>query len=63
MLSSPKFSWPLKPEQYAAKPVPSKDEYESLWASWDTISKGMVPHDELLSKPINLRNALIFYLV
>jgi hypothetical protein len=29
---------------------------------WDIVTKTMIPQDELLSKPIKLRNALIFYL-
>jgi formylglycine-generating enzyme required for sulfatase activity len=33
-----------------------------MWAAWDTVSRGMIPEKELSSKPIKLRNALIFYL-
>lgn len=29
---------------------------------WDTVTRGMIPNDELLNKPIKLRNACIFYL-
>ena len=36
-------------------------EWRNLWAAWDTVIK-MVPKDELLNKPIKLRNDLIFYL-
>jgi len=61
-MSSPKFSWPVNPEQYASNPVPSLQDWEGLWKAWDTVTRGMVPQDELLSKPIKLRNACIFYL-
>src|SRR5213080_3862680 len=33
-----------------------------LWAAWDTVTRGMIPNEELLHKPIKLRNACIFYL-
>jgi formylglycine-generating enzyme required for sulfatase activity len=54
--------FPTKPENYAAKPVPSLAEWQELWATWDAVTKQMIPEDELLSKPINLRNECIFYL-
>lgn len=54
--------FPTKPEEYAAKPVPSLSEWKDLWAAWDAVTRQMIPEDELLSKPINLRNACIFYL-
>ncbi|KAF9889559.1 hypothetical protein FE257_007269 [Aspergillus nanangensis] len=62
MLSSAKLEFPTSPSMYAASSIPSMGEFQSLWRSWDIASKAMVPRDELLSKPINLRNALIFYL-
>ena len=37
-------------------------EWEELWTAWDSVTQEMVPRDELLSKPIKLRNAVIFYL-
>lgn len=51
-----------KPEDYAAHPVPSIEEWHELWRNWDTITQQMIPHDELYDKPIKLRNACIFYL-
>ena len=51
-----------RPEQYAAHPVPSLDEWHELWAQWDLITRQMIPDEELLEKPIKLRNACIFYL-
>lgn len=47
---------------YAAGPVPSIKEWQELWAAWDSVTRQMIPQDELLSKPIKLRNACIFYL-
>lgn len=61
-MSKPAFFFPTKPEQYAAKPVPSVAEWQELWTAWDDIAKKMVPKEALLSKPIKLRNAVIFYL-
>ncbi|KAI9728051.1 MAG: hypothetical protein M1834_007865 [Cirrosporium novae-zelandiae] len=62
MLTLPAVSWSLRPEEYAATPVPTLEEFETLWKAWNTVSQGMIPHDKLLSKPIKLRNACIFYL-
>lgn len=52
----------LKPSQYAATIVPTLDEWRGIWATWDTVTRGMIPNSELLNKPIKLRNACIFYL-
>ncbi|KAI7977194.1 hypothetical protein EIK77_005399 [Talaromyces pinophilus] len=62
MLSSANITFPTRPSEYAPNPVPSWEEWRSLWTAWDIVSKTMVPRDELMSKPIKLRNALIFYL-
>lgn len=62
MVSKPAFFFPTKPELYAAQPVPSIGEWQELWKAWDAVTLKMVPRDELLSKPIKLRNAVIFYL-
>lgn len=62
VVSAPVFSYPSKAEEYAAKPVPSLHEFEQLWAAWDVVSRHMIPKEELLSKPIKLRNCCIFYL-
>jgi len=56
------FSFPLDPTKYAAKPVPTLEEFEQLWAAWDLVTRRMIPHGELLSRPINLRNCCLFYL-
>lgn len=52
----------LEPSQYAATTVPSLEDYRGLWATWDTVTRGMIPNNEMLNKPIRLRNACIFYL-
>ena len=62
MASSSGFSWPFKPEGYAPHPVPGIYEFENLWTAWDIVTMGMIPKEELLAKPIKLRNACIFYL-
>jgi len=62
MLSPATVSFPTEPTQYAEHPIPSLEDFESLWRAWDVVTKAMIPQEELLSKPIKLRNALIFYL-
>jgi hypothetical protein len=62
LLSSPAFSLSDDPAEYAADPAPSLHEFETLWKVWDTVTLSMMQKRELLSKPIKLRNALVFYL-
>ncbi|KAF2143838.1 uncharacterized protein K452DRAFT_268274 [Aplosporella prunicola CBS 121167] len=62
MVSKPKVFYPLKPRQYAEDPVPSIEDWSQLWDAWDAATLQMIPQEELLSKPIKLRNACIFYL-
>jgi formylglycine-generating enzyme required for sulfatase activity len=54
--------FPSKPVEYAPEPVPTLDEWRELWKSWDAVTQDMIPKDQLLSKPIDLRNPCIFYL-
>jgi formylglycine-generating enzyme required for sulfatase activity len=61
MATKAPFAFLVRPEEYAATPVPALSEWSSLWAAWDTVTRQMIPDDELLSKPIKLRNACIFY--
>lgn len=56
------MAFPLNPRDYAAHPVPAKAEWQRLWDVWDGVTRKMVPEQELLHKPIKLRNAVIFYL-
>lgn len=51
----------MDPSKYAPQPIPTIDNFQSLWTAWDLATKTMIPREELLSKPIKLRNALIFY--
>ena len=62
VLSAPKFTFPLKAQDYAATPAPTLHEFEQLWAVWDFVTRHMIPEKELLSKPIELRNCCLFYL-
>ena len=62
LVSKPKFNYPLKVDEYAAQPVPTLDEFEKVWAAWDLVTRQMIPEQELLSKPIKLRNCCLFYL-
>jgi formylglycine-generating enzyme required for sulfatase activity len=52
--------FPVKPESF--EPVPSLREWQDLWSLWDKVTLQMIPKEELLHKPIKLRNACIFYL-
>lgn len=52
----------LDPTIYAASVIPNMDDWRALWKVWDIVTRGMIPDDELLNKPIKLRNACIFYL-
>lgn len=62
LVSKPGFSYPLEPNEYAAQPVPSLHEFEQLWAAWTLVTRRMIPEEDLLSKPIKLRNCCLFYL-
>ncbi|KAK7028145.1 hypothetical protein VNI00_014960 [Paramarasmius palmivorus] len=42
--------------------VPSPQEWENLWALWDTITLRMIPPSMLYQKPIDLRHICLFYL-
>lgn len=51
-----------EPAVYAPTPAPSQEDWKELWKLWDTVTRRMLPDEELLEKPIKLRNACIFYL-
>jgi EasF-like predicted methyltransferase len=61
LLSSARTHFPMHPNLYAATAVPSLPEFERLWHLWDAVT-AMVPNAALYSKPIDLRNPIIFYL-
>ena len=62
LLSKSTFTQTLSAVEYAAQPVPSIQEFEQLWATWDLVTRHMIPEEDLLSKPIKLRNCYLFYL-
>ena len=62
VLSVPTLTFSLNPESYAAEPLPSLHEFQQLWAAWDTVTRQMIPEQELLSQPIKLRNCCMFYM-
>ncbi|KAF2024560.1 hypothetical protein EK21DRAFT_104582 [Setomelanomma holmii] len=62
LVSKPKVLFPSKPDEFAAKPVPSLADWRELWAAWDAVTRQMIPESELLARPIKLRNECIFYL-
>lgn len=62
MLAKTKMPFSLIPAAYASSALPTLDDWEGLWTAWDTVTRGMIPGDELLDKPIKLRNACIFYI-
>ncbi|KAL4962527.1 DUF323 domain protein [Aspergillus stella-maris] len=62
VLQSADLDLPTTPSQYAAHPIPSLEDFRSQWTAWDIVTKAMIPQEGLLSKPIKLRNSLIFYL-
>jgi L-histidine Nalpha-methyltransferase / hercynylcysteine S-oxide synthase len=62
LLKKPSLPFSLIPSIYAGSPLPSLADWEAVWHAWDIVTKGMLPAEELLEKPIKLRNACIFYL-
>ncbi|KAI1807132.1 C-type lectin protein [Daldinia bambusicola] len=62
LLTKPNMTLSPNPSEYARSPVPSLGDFEGLWATWDIVTRRMLPNEELLDKPIKLRNACIFYL-
>ncbi|ELR09298.1 hypothetical protein GMDG_03866 [Pseudogymnoascus destructans 20631-21] len=62
MLTKRAKPFQLHPSQYALTPTPTLEDWRGLWSTWNTVARGMIPNNELLAKPIKLRNACIFYL-
>ncbi|KAF5380666.1 hypothetical protein D9757_007044 [Collybiopsis confluens] len=74
LLERPAFIFPLlKPAgNFAGIPnksissspfgIPSVQEWENIWALWDTITLRMIPPSMLFQKPIDLRHICLFYL-
>ncbi|KAI5926159.1 C-type lectin protein [Camillea tinctor] len=62
LLTKPAMSFSLKSHEYVQSNIPSLKDWERLWFFWDIVTRQMLPNEELLDKPIKLRNACIFYL-
>ncbi|KAI2624386.1 C-type lectin protein [Hypoxylon sp. NC1633] len=62
LLTKPNMIFSPDPSDYALSHVPSLGDFEGLWIVWDIVTRRMLPPEELLEKPIKLRNACIFYL-
>ncbi|KAK2034455.1 hypothetical protein LX32DRAFT_634274 [Colletotrichum zoysiae] len=62
MITKRKMPFSLLPDVYASSPCPTLEDWSALWAAWDAVTQKMLPKEELLDKPIKLRNACIFYL-
>ena len=62
MLQRAEMPFNFVPSVYASGPLPTLQEWKSLWVAWDTVTRKMLPDQELNEKPIKLRNACIFYL-
>ncbi|KAK6348566.1 hypothetical protein TWF718_006354 [Orbilia javanica] len=62
LLHNPAAKTGLEPKKYAKAPCPDINEWEELWKLWDLVTLGMVRKDQYLTKPISLRNPILFYL-
>ncbi|KAK6501916.1 hypothetical protein TWF481_009735 [Arthrobotrys musiformis] len=62
LLHNPASRTGLEPKEYAKAPCPDLKEWEELWKLWDLVTLGMVRKDQYLTKPISLRNPILFYL-
>ncbi|EFQ30701.1 uncharacterized protein GLRG_05845 [Colletotrichum graminicola M1.001] len=62
MIAKRKMPFCLLPDLYASSPCPTLDDWSALWTAWDAVTQKMLPKEELLDKPIKLRNACVFYL-
>ncbi|KAK4130067.1 hypothetical protein BT67DRAFT_452686 [Trichocladium antarcticum] len=62
MITKPKMAFSLIPSVYARTALPLLEDWQALWETWDVVTLEMLPSEEFLEKPINLRNACIFYL-
>ncbi|RDB14613.1 Ergothioneine biosynthesis protein 1 [Hypsizygus marmoreus] len=65
LLERPPFSFPLLKEPtptFSPFGVPTLEDWEHLWASWDCVTRSMIPPSMLYQKPIDLRHICLFYL-
>ncbi|CAJ0828553.1 424_t:CDS:2 [Entrophospora sp. SA101] len=62
LLSKPPFYFSRGGGDSSQESIPTLDEWEELWRSWDTVTMTMISPKRLLEKPIHLRHPFIFYL-
>ena len=62
MLQKQNLPFPGIPSLYATNGLPTLRDWDALWEVWDIVTTKMLPDEELVEKPIKLRNACIFYL-
>lgn len=62
LVAKEKMAFDSDPAVYAAHTFPTVEDWRGLWAVWDEVTRRMIADEELLEKPIKLRNACIFYL-
>ncbi|KAI9649697.1 hypothetical protein NHQ30_002278 [Ciborinia camelliae] len=62
LLTKDTMSFDSNPKVYASSTAPTFGDWKGLWSVWDTVTRKMIPNEELVEKPIKLRNACIFYL-
>lgn len=52
----------LEPSQYAATTVPSLEDFRGLWATWDTVTRGMAFHMHALCHVLFARHNMKYLL-
>ncbi len=62
LLTKQQMPFNSDPAVYAASAVPTFEDWKGLWQVWDIVTRGMISDEELMEKPIKLRNPCIFYL-
>lgn len=64
LLERAPFSFPPAKNAETCNPYgpPTRDEWCTLWAAWDTVTLGMIPPEMLHQTPIDLRHKCLFYI-
>ncbi|ORY63132.1 C-type lectin protein [Pseudomassariella vexata] len=62
LLTKSTMPFSLKPSEYAHTNLATPEDWNAIWREWHTVTRLMLPEEELTEKPIKLRNACIFYL-
>ncbi|KAG6895451.1 hypothetical protein C0992_001173 [Termitomyces sp. T32_za158] len=57
--TTPSFTLSSK---FSSGNVPTLEEWNNVWATWDLITLQMIPRDMLHQKPIDLRHKCLFYI-